>query len=183
VPPGQPVFRLRIQLADTSPVVWRRLLVPGSVRLSKLHDYFQAAMGWTNSHLHSFVIDGVLYGMHFDDWPEEEVDEKEVTILQSIGEARRFRYEYDFGDSWEHDVVVEELSRHRLGLKFAVCVDGQNACPPEDVGGVTMFERFKEAVADPTDEEHDEYLAWVGDSFDPQAFDLALANAELQRVR
>ncbi|MGA2211471.1 MAG: plasmid pRiA4b ORF-3 family protein [Acidimicrobiales bacterium] len=182
-PPPQSVFQLRIQLADTSPVVWRRILAPGSVRLPKLHDYLQAAMGWTNSHLHCFMIDGKLYGMHFDDWPEDELDEKEFTIYQAVGDAGRFSYEYDFGDSWTHDVVVEERSFQQLGLKFAVCLDGQNACPPEDVGGVTMFERFKKAIADPTDEEHDQYLLWVGGRYDPEAFRLAAANAALQRVR
>ena len=76
---SQPVFQLRIQLEEVVPTVWRRLLVPGGVRLAKLHDMFQAAMGWTNSHLHSFTIGDQLYGMHVEDWPEEELDEKDFT--------------------------------------------------------------------------------------------------------
>lgn len=163
--------------------MWRRLLVPGSARLSRLHDYFQAAMGWTNSHLHSFNVEKKLYGTHFDDWPEGELDEKEFTIYQAIGDARRFTYEYDFGDSWTHDVVVEDRTIQQPGLKFAVCIDGENACPPEDVGGTGGFERFKVAVADPTDAEHDDYLLWVGTKYDPEHFELAAANAALQRVR
>jgi len=180
----QPAFQLRIQLEEVVPTVWRRLLVPGGVRLPKLHDMFQAAMGWTNSHLHSFTVEGQLYGMHFDDWPEGELDEKDYTVSMVLrGGVRRFRYEYDFGDSWTHDVVVEDRTLVPLALRFAVCVDGQNACPPEDVGGAPGYEEFKQAIADPTHEEHDDYLVWVGYKFDPAAFDLARVNAQLQRVR
>ena len=132
---SQPVFQLRIQLEEVVPTVWRRLLVPGGVRLAKLHDMFQAAMGWTNSHLHSFTIGDQLYGMHVEDWPEEELDEKDFTVFVALrGGVRRFKYEYDFGDSWGHEVVVEGVSWSPVALKFGVCLDGQNACPPEDVG-------------------------------------------------
>lgn len=140
-------------------------------------------MGWTNSHLHSFTIGGQLYGMHFDDYPEGEVDEKEVTVLSAIGEHRRFRYEYDFGDCWDHEVVVEDMRRSRLGLKHAVCLDGQNACPPEDVGGDSGYADLLEALGDPSHDEHNDYLIWVGGSFDPTFFDLAATNAALQRIR
>ncbi len=140
-------------------------------------------MGWTDSHLHSFLIDDVLYGMHFEDWPEGDVDEKEVNLLHAVGSSGHFRYEYDFGDSWTHDVLVEELSHHRLGLKFPICLGGENACPPEDVGGVSGYERFKAAMADPTDQEHEYYFTWFGRTFDAKVFDLVLANAEMQRVR
>ncbi len=163
--------------------MWRRLLAPGSVRLTKLHEYFQAAMGWTKSHLHSFSVEGKLYGTHFDEWPEGELDEKQFTIYQALGSTRRFTYEYDFGDSWTHHVVVEERSFQQLGPKFAVCIDGGSACPPEDVGGVARFERFKEAIADRADEEHDKYLLWVGEQYDPDRFELAVVDASLQRVR
>jgi hypothetical protein len=134
--------------------------------------------------LHSFRIGGQLYGMHFDDYPEEELDEQEYTVFVALdGGVRRYTYEYDFGDSWEHDVVVEELTWSPLTLKNAVCIDGQNACPPEDVGGAGGYQRFLEALAVPTHEEHESYLVWVGYQFDPAAFDLAAANAALQRVR
>lgn len=182
-PPGQAVVQLRISLRDVHPVVWRRLLVPGSVRLAKLHLMFQAAMGWTDSHLHSFQVGDDLYGMQFDDYPPEEIDEKSVTVIGAVKGQRRFVYEYDFGDSWEHDVVVEATTTTALGLKFAVCVDGQNACPPEDCGGTGGYSMMLEALADPTHEERDQFLTWVGGAFDPAAFDLAEANIALQRVR
>jgi hypothetical protein len=180
----QPVFQLRIQLKRVTPMVWRRLLVPGGVRLLKLHEMFQAAMGWTNSHLHSFTIGDQLYGMHIEDWPEEELDEKGFTVFVALrGGVRRFGYEYDFGDCWEHEVIVEDTTWTPLALKHGVCVDGQNACPPEDVGGVVGYEQFLEAIRDPGHDEHDSQLLWVGYKFDAEAFDLAAANALLQRVR
>lgn len=177
----QTALQLKIELTGTSPLVWRRLLVPGHGRLATLHDYFQVAMGWTDSHLHAFEVDGMRYGMDDAD-SEEDLDESDFSIDQAIGAAKRFRYEYDFGDSWVHDVVVEERTAER-GLKHAVCLDGANACPPEDVGGVHGFDRFKQAIADPANEDHDEYLSWIGAPYDPTAFDLASVNAVLQQVR
>lgn len=144
---------------------------------------FQAAMGWTNSHLHSFTIGDQLYGMNFDDYPEDEIDEKKVTVLRAIGGHRRFSYEYDFGDSWGHEVVVEEAIRSPRGLKYAVCIDGQNACPPEDCGRVGGYSELLEVLADPSHEDHDHFTQWVGGSFDPTLFDLVSTNAALQQLR
>jgi hypothetical protein len=172
-----------LTLAEVEPVVWRRLLVPGSVRLDKLHRMFQAAMGWEDRHLHAFEIGDRRFGMQFDDFPEGELDEKEVTVLRAIGDARRFVYQYDFGDSWRHDVVVESLSRSPRGLRFGVCVDGQNACPPEDCGGPAGYVDLVEVLADPTHDEYEHLRSWVGGPLDPAEFDLAFANARLQTVR
>jgi Plasmid pRiA4b ORF-3-like protein len=121
--------------------------------------------------------------MCFDDYPDEEIDEKGVTVLQALREERRFVYDYDFGDGWEHDVIIEEITWPHLGLKFAVCIDGQNACPPEDVGGPGGYSEFLDAISDPTHEEHKSSLEWAGGSFDPVAFSVAGTNAALQGVR
>lgn len=151
--------------------------------MAKLSEMLLAAMGWTNSHLHAFRVGDARYGMNFDEYPEGEIDEKQVTVLQALRDERRFVYEYDFGDGWGHDVVIEDLSWTYYGLKFAVCIDGQNACPPEDVGGPWGYTEFLEAIADPAHEEHESYLEWVGGPFDPAGFDLASANAALQKIR
>jgi hypothetical protein len=182
-PSGQSAFRVRLQLADVEPVVWRRLLVPGMVRMAKFSGILLTAMGWTDSHLHIFRVGDKRYGMCFDDYPEEEIDEKGVTVLQALSQERRFFYDYDFGDGWEHEVVIEELSWSSIGLKFAVCIDGQNACPPEDVGGSGGYSEFLKTISDPKHEDHASYLEWAGGSFDPAEFDLAGTNAALQRVR
>jgi Plasmid pRiA4b ORF-3-like protein len=151
--------------------------------MAKLSEMLLAAMGWTNSHVHAFRVGEKRYGMNFDEYPDGEIDEKTVTVLQALRDERRFTYDYDFGDGWEHEVVIEELSWSYFGLKFAVCIDGQNACPPEDIGGTGGYVEFLEAISDPTHEEHESYLEWVGGSFDPAEFDLANANALLQKVR
>ena len=160
-PPGQPVVDCTIELREVEPRVWRRLLVPGSVRLDKLHRMFQAAMGWEDYHLHSFDIGAERYGMQLDDYPDEELQEK---------------------DSWEHEITVHRVWRMPKGLKFAVCLDGANACPPEDVGGSWGYEHYLAVLGDPTHEEHDHLSGWRG-PFDSKAFDLALVNAYLQAVR
>ena len=121
--------------------------------------------------------------MCFDDYPEEEIDEMGVTVLQALREEQRFLYEYDFGDGWEHDVLIEGTARSSIGLKFAVCIDGQSPCPPEDVGGVFGYAEFLAAIADPKHEEHDDYLEWAGGFFDAAEFDLGTVNAALQRIR
>lgn len=182
-PPGQPVVDCAIELRDVEPRVWRRLLVPGSVRLDKLHRIFQVAMGWEDRHLHEFEIGGETYGMQFDDYPEGELQEKDFTVVTAIGGNERFTYEYDFGDSWEHEITVHGVWRIAKGLKFAVCLDGANACPPEDVGGSGGYEHLLAVLADPSHSEYEHLRQWVGGPFDAAAFDLAVVNARLQAVR
>lgn len=151
--------------------------------MSKVADILLVAMGWSNSHLHAFGVGELRYGMHADDFPEGEIDEKTVTVLQALREERGFTFDYDFGDGWEHAVVIEELTWSPFGLKFAVCLDGANACPPDDVGGSGGYEEFLRAIADRTHEGHKSFLKWIGGSFDPTAFELAEVNAALQRIR
>jgi hypothetical protein len=177
------VFRLKIQLRHVHPVIWRRVLVPGSVRMDKLASMLIAAMGWNNSHLHAFRIGDTNYGMHAEDWPDGEIDEKTVTVLQVLRGEGNFTFDYDFGDGWEHDVVVEELIWSSPGLKHAVCLDGENACPPDDVGGASGYAYFLGAITDDAHAEHDDYVEWIGGSFEPAEFNLANANALCQKVR
>jgi hypothetical protein len=114
IPTGLPVFQVRIRLAEVEPLVWRRLLVPGGARLDKLHRIFQAAMGWRDYHLHSFEIGGSLLGTQIDDAPEEELDEKSVTLQRAVSQTGSFSYEYDFGDSFASTATA------RVRLRTAV---------------------------------------------------------------
>lgn len=182
-PPGQLTLQLHIELEDVTPAVWRRILVPTSIRMAKLHDIFQATMGWTNSHLHAFTIGDMRIGMCFDDYPEDEIDEQEVTVLASLRGQRDFLYEYDFGDSWNHVVTIEREIRTPHALKFAICLDGANACPPEDCGGPWGYETVLAALADPKHAEHSELVRWMGGvGFDRTVFDLIETNAMIQKV-
>src|SRR5580692_1033133 len=112
--PSKTALQLRISLMDVTPTIWRRLLVPGEIKLSKLHAIFQAAMSWEDYHLHYFEIEGQRYGMPDSDWDNDDIDEEsvlfsDVLMLSDVanGGQIRFLYEYDFGDSWRHEVVVE----------------------------------------------------------------------------
>jgi hypothetical protein len=175
--------QLRISLADHLPTIWRRLVVPGEIRLSKLHAIFQAAMGWEDHHLHLFQIGDSSYGRLDDELDDDDLDEDSVQLSELIRAPMRFIYQYDFGDDWQHEVVVESIEPVPLILKWAVCLDGQRACPPEDCGGTGGFQRFLDAVGQPEHADHDELVEWFGRPFDPEGFTVAGANAALQRVK
>lgn len=180
------VLQVRAQLRGVDPVVWRRLLVPGTAGLDKLDRMVQAAMGWTNSHLHCFRVGPRTYGPVLEELVDDDLvdaDERELSVEEAFNEQRRLVYEYDFGDSWEHDIVLEDRLSAGVGLKFAVCTAGENACPPEDCGGPHGYRQMLKCLADPDDEERQSYLDWLDKPFDPSAFSLAEANAALQRLR
>jgi hypothetical protein len=180
-------WQLRIELLGVSPTVWRRITVPEVIKLPKLHRVFQTALGWTNSHLHEFVIGGVRYSDPDPDLADEldHVDEKNVVLVKALGlDARCFDYVYDFGDDWHHIVIVEaQLPHLDVAPSLVHCSGGANSCPPEDVGSTHGYAEFLEAIADPDHEEHDRYLEWVGGHFDPKRFDLDATNLALSKIK
>ena len=183
--PPTAIYQLKITLQGLRPPIWRRVLVADNTTLEKLHYIIQIAMGWTNSHLHDFTIHGKRYAEpHPDDW-EPVLDERDFTLRDVTPRARsKLVYQYDFGDSWQHDVVVEKNTLPvEPKTKYPVCMAGQYACPPEDVGGTWGYVEFLEAIRNPEHEEHDSYLEWIGGEFDPKAFDLDAVNKELRRLR
>jgi hypothetical protein len=181
-PEGHVTLQLLVALEDVHPTVWRRLLVPGGVRLPKFHLMLQAGMGWSDSHLHQFRIGGVLWGMHFEDWVDDELDEATVTVARAVGATRQFFYDYDFGDGWGLEMAVESTWRTPQPLKHAVCLAGARACPPEDVGGAPGYEDFLRILGDPSDEEYERFRYWSGGDFDPEWFDLVERNIALQKI-
>lgn len=155
-------WQLRIELLDVRPCIWRRLLVPSSIKLSALHRVFQAALDWTDSHLHEFVINGVRYAEPDPEWSNElkQVSERGVVLNAALGgESRCFDYVYDFGDHWHHAVLVEDTFIQPQAAFSVQCIAGENACPPEDVGGAPGYADFLAAIADPRHAEHENYLA------------------------
>jgi hypothetical protein len=181
------VWQLRIELLDVTPLVWRRLLVPADITLPKLDRVIQSALGWTNSHLHEFVINGTHYAVLDPDWVDDlpHVDERRVVLHDALGMGTRcFDYVYDFGDDWHHLVLVENRYPERRKSALPVqCIGGENACPPEDVGGAGGYVEFLAAIADPRHEEHQNYLTWVGGHFDPTRFDRAALNRALAKIK
>lgn len=182
--PEQEIYQIKITLKGSKPPIWRRVLVPGGISLYQLHQVVQEAMGWTNSHLHQFIIDDEFYGLPSpDDW-EPVVDERQYILSQiAPSEKSKFVYEYDFGDSWEHVILVEKIMSPQAGVPYPVCIKGKRHRPPEDVGGIWGYEFFLEALNDPEHEEHDSYLEWWGGEFDAEEFDLESVNIGLQRIK
>jgi hypothetical protein len=186
--PVHTVLQLKIDLEEVEPAVWRRLMVPGDASLATLHRMLQAAMGWNDSHLHGFEVGDRSYGPEDDeddDPPEDQFDEAATSVLQAIDAAGvdEFLYEYDFGDRWSHRIVVEGRATQDAAMTIAVCLGGAQACPPDDVGGPDGYEEFLAALSDPKHEEHADYVAWVGGSFDPTRFDPAEVDTALQWIR
>jgi hypothetical protein len=181
------IYQLKITLRNFKPPIWRRVLTPGKFTLHKLHKIIQIAMGWTDSHLHHFLIDGVYYSCPHpgSGWKElGNKDSRRVTLAKiATYEKQKFIYEYDFGDSWEHDILVEKIGQAEPGVKYPRCLKGVGACPPEDIGGVWGYAEFLEAINDPKHSEHETYLEWIGGEFDPKAFDMADVNEELRQMK
>ena len=175
------IYQLKITLCDTKPPIWRRVEVADTMTLAKLHEVVQVAMGWYDSHLHMFTFDGVAYGVpDMDDWMEVR-DERRVKLNQLLSKPKqKLRYQYDFGDSWEHEILLEKILDPDESAKYPRCTAGKLACPPEDCGGVWGYESFLEAIADPQHPEHAEMLEWVGGEFDPLAFDSETVTRMLQ---
>jgi Plasmid pRiA4b ORF-3-like protein len=182
-------WQLRIELLDVTPVVSRRVTVPEDITLPALHRVLQACMGWTNSHLHEFVIGGVRYA---EPDPEafaelQQIDERRVPLNKALSQSRAFDYVYDFGDDWHHIVIVEDphavhssVPNPAVGLR---CLAAENACPPEDVGGAHGYAEFLRALADPKHEEHANYMTWAGGAFDPTHVDLNAINQALDKIK
>jgi hypothetical protein len=187
--PHDPIwmYQLRITLLDVQPSVWRTVLVPETITLPRLHAAIQATMGWTNSHLHEFVIGGRRYTDYLEDeWGSDQpLDERRVKLEAALGRAARtFDYVYDFGDDWHHAIVLEQ--RHPLppeSTASVTCLAGECACPPEDVGGAWGYADFLEAIADPSHPEHEQMLTWCGGEFDPQRFDIERVNEILHSIK
>lgn len=169
------VYRLTITLEDSRPAIWRTVLVPSNYSLGQLHYIIQDAMGWTNSHLHQFVVNEVMYADQMFDLEHTE-PESDVSLSAALPKPKsRIRYEYDFGDSWHHSIVLEDIFEPEDGAKYPTCVDGRNACPPEDCGGIYGYADFVESMTDPKHPEHEEMMEWYDGPFDPKVYDQDLA--------
>jgi len=174
------VYEFRIVLRDVAPPIWRTIQVPGAYSFWDLHVAIQDAMGWLDYHLHLFRVsrpdtgDAVQIGIPDDD--AFEGDEAilpgwEVPIARYLtGPGAVARYEYDFGDGWQHDVTLEAIVPRRTGIRYPRCLAGGRACPPEDCGGPAGYENLIALIGDPSHEEYESMLEWLGGRFDPERF-------------
>jgi hypothetical protein len=185
-----PACQLKIVLLGTEAPVWRRLRVPGNASLDWLHAVLQVAMGWTNSHLHHFLTRQGRYAdpAQCEDegfGGEPDRDETKAALLEvAPAKGSDFRYEYDFGDSWEHQIILEEiLPPDPAAAKVAVCLDGARACPPEDCGGVWGYADLLEALKNRKHPRHQELKDWIGGPFDAEAFNRLKINLWLRELK
>jgi Plasmid pRiA4b ORF-3-like protein len=175
-----PVYQLKLTLLNSKPPIWRRIQVRASMTLPQLHDTIQVAMGWTDSHLHQFIIGGVEYGLPDPDFADDMRTEQRVKLERVVtSEKDRFVYEYDFGDSWTHIILLEKILPPDPLVHYPRCLTGKRACPPEDVGGIWGYAEFLEAIRESDHPEHDDMLEWCGGAFDPEAFPLDDINQAL----
>lgn len=174
------VFQFKIVLKNTKPPIWRRIQVPGDYTFWDLHVAIQDSMGWTDTHLHEFEIFNFRkrnmehIGIPDDEFPsgQETLPGWKVSIAQLFTSTNpKAEYSYDFGDGWEHTVLLEKSLRQGEGVKYPRCIAGRRRCPPEDCGGPWGYEEFLKAISDPKHEEHASTLEWVGGSYDPDDFD------------
>jgi len=187
VPPARAhlEYTLYIRLAEIEPPIWRRIVVPGNLTLHQLHQVLQVTMGWTHSHLHQFIVPGTQESIYYGEpSPEDDYfhkDDRRVRLADiAPKEGATFVYEYDFGDSWRHEITVERIKpTPKEELPYPWCLDGQRACPPEDVGGVSGYANFLEAWRDRSHPEHREMREWVGKHFKPEQFSVPQVNAAL----
>jgi hypothetical protein len=178
-----PVYQFKVTLKWSKPAIWRRIQVRAGTTLPRLHDTIQIAMGWTDSHLHRFIIRDVEYGVPVPDFGVEMRNEQRVKLERIItAEKERFVYEYDFGDGWIHDILLEKILPPEPDPHYPRCVGGKRACPPEDVGGVWGYAEFLEAILDSDHPRHEDMLEWWEGAFDPDAFSLDEVNQALGRL-
>ena len=176
------IYQLKVTLSGARPPIWRRILVPSSINLGDLHEVLQIVMGWSNYHLHQFIAGPMTFGVPDDEFGDdfETEDEMEYELSQVLRKEKdSLTYEYDFGDDWEHKIVLEKILPPDSSIKVPRCIKGKRACPPEDCGGVWGYENLIDVVQDPSHPEHEEMLEWVGGKLDPEHFDLEEINTVL----
>jgi hypothetical protein len=174
------VYAIKVTILGTSPPVWRRILVPRDITLRNLHRTLQTVMGWTNSHLHQFVLHRQkLSDPRYRVWAKV-ADENRTTLgelIWTVGAS--ILYEYDFGDGWQHELLLEEVLLGDESFQ-QVCVRGKRCCPPEDCGGAQGFAELLEALQDANHPSHEDVREWLGD-FVPESFSVDEINRRLRR--
>jgi len=172
------VYELKVTLVHSRPPIWRRFQVESAVTLQKMHLILQIVMGWTDSHMHGFrVPQPGQRGARRRFLPIEDADEKATRLANLLRRPKdRLVYEYDFGDGWEHELVLEAVVPRSATARYPIVLAGRGACPPDDVGGIPGYCHFLEAIKDPKHPDHEDMVEWGGENFDPGRFDVQAVN-------
>jgi len=175
------IYQIQIVLKGSKPKIWRRILINSDILLVDFHRIIQTTMGWTNSHLHIFS-DG------FEEYSPKEFEVEYAKDSRTIkldkilkGEKSKIHYEYDFGDGWEHNIILEKILASDNQIQIPKCIAGKRNCPPEDCGGVWGYSDMLEILKQPDHEEYENYIELLGDNFDPEYFDKDEINKMLKK--
>ena len=178
----QTVYQFKITLKGIKPPIWRRILVPDNITFKRFSTVILNSMGWENCHLHSFLVKDLHTGKKFE--ITDSITAKEAGMPNTLNENKvkisdffsmqnkTAFFLYDFGDNWDHSVLLEKILPREEGKKYPVTIDGKRACPPEDIGGVWRYEEFLEIIKDPNNSEYEDMIDWVGEDFDPEFFEI-----------
>ena len=179
------ILQLKITLVGIEPKIYRIVQVPATITLRNLHKVIQRVMAWQDYHLYQFVKDRQSYGPKSKDFDMPEVkNDKSVPLMELLPKPRhKMFYEYDFGDGWLHEVLLQKILPAEDGARYPICIEGKYAGPLEDSGGPPGYCDLLEALDDPNHEGHEDARDWAGDDFRPEVFDIDEVNARLRRIK
>lgn len=179
------IYQLKITLLDIEPKIYRIVQVPAAITLRNLHKVIQKVMAWENAHLYQFVKGNVSYAPQSTEFSfSRGLSDRSVPLCDLLTKVRsKLVYEYDFGDGWLHEVLLQKILPAEEGVRYPVCIEGKFAAPPEDSGGPPGYCDLLEALDDPAHEGHEDAAAWLGEEFDPECFDLEKVNRQLKRIK
>ena len=189
--PPRVTYQLRIAIRGTKPPIWRRIIVPPSMKLDRLHDVIQTVMGWEDCHLHMFIKGRQRYSIP-SPWDDDfrmpgmprDIDERKYRISQLLKRAKDWiTYEYDFGDSWEHRITLQKILPYDPAVRLPACIGGKRRCPPEDSGGVWGYYDKLDILKDPGNRDYEHIREWMGEDFDPEVFSAHPVDLVLGRMR
>lgn len=175
----QEIYQIQISLKASKPKIWRRILISSDLPLADFHKLIQTTMGWDNVHLHQFVKDDIFYtkkatndDLFCDLADPDDVDYMDLVVSSLLKKEKdKMIYEYDFGDGWAHNIVLEKIISAEKALKQPLCLAGKGNCPPEDCGGIWGYKDILAVVKQPEHKDYNNYLEWLGADFDPEYFD------------
>ena len=177
------IYQFKVALIGITPPIWRRVQVTGDYTLAQLHRVLQVVIGWESYHLYMFRMGSKKYGPPDPNGVDDlgMVDAKRIrlaAVMPRVGTT--FTYVYDYGDDWEHELLLEAILMPEPGVTYPRCLAGERRCPPEDVGGIRGYADYLEAMFDPNHAEHEERMMWRG-PFDAEEFSVEKVNQELAK--
>jgi len=184
------VVQLKISLKNSTPPIWRRVLVKSSISFYELHYTIQIAMGWGNYHLFEFKIGDYRIGIIDEDFEDPESATSKIIVANEItldeviskGDFKYFSYEYDFGDGWMHSIIVEKTLPLEQDKYYPVCIKGKLNCPPEDCGGLYGYYNLLEIISNKKHPDYGDMVEWMGGRFDPTEFEVEDVNEDLEDI-